>query len=96
MLASVSCDDASEAFWPPWPPSRCPVPPARASVEAPAIVKDVFAGPSGSITELGPPGLPPRPFAPAAVGGTFFFRATTGRAGSSCGAATGPRPAPSW
>ena len=35
------------------------VPLARASVEAPAIVKDVFAGPSSSITELGPPGLAP-------------------------------------
>jgi ELWxxDGT repeat protein len=55
--------------------------PARASVEAPAIVKDVFAGPSGSITELGPPGLTPRPFAPAVVGGRFFFRANDGTHG---------------
>lgn len=58
-----------------------PLPLARASEETPAIVKDVFAGASGSITELGPPGLPPRPFAPAAVGGTFFFRADDGTHG---------------
>ena len=56
--------------------------PARAAVEAPAIVKDVFAGPSGSITELGTGGVPPRPFTPAAIGGTFFFRAHDGTSGS--------------
>src|SRR5262245_13967671 len=59
-----------------------PLPPAWAAVEAPAIVKDVFAGPSGSIPELGTAGVPPRPFVPAAMGGTFFFRAADGTHGS--------------
>jgi ELWxxDGT repeat protein len=59
-----------------------PLPPARAAVEVPAIVKDVFAGPSGSIIELGIPGITPRPFAPAVLGGTFIFRANDGTTGT--------------
>ena len=59
-----------------------PPPPARAAAEAPAIVKDVFAGSSGSILELGTGGVPPRPFAPAAMGGTFLFRANDGTSGA--------------
>jgi ELWxxDGT repeat protein len=58
------------------------LPPARAAVEVPAIVKDVFAGSSGSITELGSAGVPPRPFTPVAIGGTFFFRANDGTSGA--------------
>ena len=59
-----------------------PLPAARAAVEAPAIVKDVLAGPSGSIIELGIPGLTPRPFAPAVLDGTFIFRANDGTTGT--------------
>src|SRR5262245_27781837 len=55
---------------------------ARASGEAPAIVRDVFPGARGSLTELGTAGTPPRPFAPAVVGGTFFFGADDGTSGT--------------
>ena len=50
--------------------------------EVPAIVKDIFPGPSSSITELGIQGLPPWPSAPAYAGGAFFFPANDGTSGT--------------
>jgi ELWxxDGT repeat protein len=59
-----------------------PLPSALASVEVPAIVKDVFAGPSGSMRELGIQGLTPGPTAPVHMGGAFFFPADDGTSGT--------------
>jgi ELWxxDGT repeat protein len=58
-----------------------PQPLALAS-EVPAIVKDVFPGPSSSITELGIVGVAPGPSAPVAAGGAFFFPANDGTSGT--------------
>jgi ELWxxDGT repeat protein len=55
--------------------------PALAS-EAPAIVKDVFPGPSSSIRELGIQGVPPALSAPVDAGGAFFFPANDGTSGT--------------